>query len=81
MVDEKDPVARRSATAEQYVTIWNPATWGLTLGDLRKLVARAEGVPDDAEVTFENVRKHYSRIDVWVAKRISVAHRDSEKVP
>jgi hypothetical protein len=75
MADTSLTKANRSATTEQYVTIWNSNAYGVTLGDLRKLVLKAEGVPDDAEVTVEEVFPHYSRIDVKLAKRISVVHR------
>jgi hypothetical protein len=64
--------AQRSESRVENATIYSRDTWGLTLGDLRKLVAAAEGIPDDAEVTVEELRKHYSRIDVYLAKRVSV---------
>ena len=75
MTDEKLTKANRSTTTERFVTIYNPGTWGLQLGDLRKLVSRAEDLPDDAEITVEEPVKHYSRIDVLLVKRISVTHR------
>jgi hypothetical protein len=64
--------ALRSESRVENATIYNRDTFGLTLGDLRKLIAAAEGIPDDAEVTVEELRKHYSRIDVYLAKRVSV---------
>jgi hypothetical protein len=78
--DLKETRANRSATTEQYVTIWNPDRFGVQLGDLRKLVARAEGIPDDAEVLVDNITAHYLIKDVATAKRISVRHRDGNPV-
>jgi hypothetical protein len=79
-VEKKATVANRSVTTEQYVTIWNPDSYGVKLGDLRKLVARAEGIPDDAEVLIEDLVAHYSIKDMAMAKRISVRHRDGSPV-
>jgi hypothetical protein len=76
IIGEKTTKANRSTTTERYVTIYNSDTWGVQLGDLRKLLARAEDLPDDAEVTIEEFTKHYSRRDVFMVKRISVEHRE-----
>jgi hypothetical protein len=80
VTDLKETQANRSITTEQYVTIWNPDRYGVQLGDLRKLVARAEGIPDHAEVLIEDLVTHYSIKDMAMAKRISVRHRDGSPV-
>jgi hypothetical protein len=71
-MSDKPTQAHRSECRVENATIYNRDTFGLTLGDLRKLVAATEGIPDDAEVTVEELRNHYSRIDVYLAKRVSV---------
>jgi hypothetical protein len=81
MVDKNLTKANRSLTAEQYVTIWNSDNYGVTLGDLRKLVARTGGIPDKAEVHIEEIRSHYNLIDIKLAKRISVMFRDTRPDP
>lgn len=75
MSDEKPTVARRADYIASEATIYNHALWGLVLGDLRKLVAEAEGIPDNAEVLLGDLKAHYSHKDAWLAKRISVSHR------
>jgi hypothetical protein len=52
--------------------------WGCTLGDLRKLVAAADGIPDSAEVLIEDLQKHYARVDTFLAETISVRSEQDE---
>jgi hypothetical protein len=75
IIGDKTTTANRSTTTERFVTIYNSDRYGIQLGDLRKLLARTEDLPDDADVTVEELVKHYSRIDVFMAKRVSVMHR------
>ncbi|WP_232676723.1 hypothetical protein [Nocardioides sp. R-C-SC26] len=49
---------------------------GLHLGDLRELVARAEGVPDNVLVEFEEIERSYIHVDEYRAKVARVrSHR------
>jgi hypothetical protein len=66
--------AHRTAELVRTATVYNGDNWGLTLGDLRKLITAAEGVPDDAEVTLDRdgLQAHYSKIDTVTTKRITV---------
>lgn len=70
--EEKESVARSRALYVKQSWIVTSSHWGLTLGDLRKLVTASEGMSDDAEVTFEDLRKHYSTVDKWLAKQAQV---------
>lgn len=65
-------------TVTDHVSVLNGNTWGLTLGDLRNLLNLAESLPDEAEVTVEDLVDHYNRMDEKCARRISVhfARRD-----
>lgn len=42
------------------------------LGGLRKVVAAAEGMSDDAGVTFLGLSKHWQRADEWNARKVRV---------
>lgn len=82
MSEQSATRAHRSAEVVNYATVYNGDTWGLTLGDLRKLVTAAQGMPDDAEVTLDRdgTRSHYSKVDTLLAKRITVtSHAEAEK--
>lgn len=46
--------------------------WGINLGDLRRVVAAADGMSDASEVSFESIQKHYVRNDEWMAKVVVV---------
>lgn len=74
MSEQKATRAHRSQTVVSAATVYNGDTFGLVLGDLRKLITAAEGIPDDAEVTIEDVSAHYSRKDTYLAKRVRVSH-------
>lgn len=73
-------IANRSDTTRSEVTIWNKDSFGVTLGDLRKLVQAAEGMPDEAEVTVEELRAHYSLRNRHMAKRISARCDETRRV-
>lgn len=77
MSDKAATRAHRLAEVVDTATVYNSDTWGLTLGDLRKLIAAADGMPDDAEVTLERdgMLEHYSKLDTLMAKRITVTSR------
>jgi hypothetical protein len=70
-----ETTAHRSEITESYATVYNGDTCGLTLGDLRKVVAAADGMPDDARLTAEALSSHYSLKDVYFVKRVSVTAR------
>lgn len=74
----KETTADRSDYQARMVGLSNSSLWGLTLGDLRKVVAAAEGIGDDAPVSFEGHESHYSMRDEYFARRIIV--RDIEMV-
>ena len=73
--EKRETRAHRSQTVVSEATVYNGDIWGLTLGDLRKLVKAADGIPDDAEATLEDLVPHHSKKDLWRAKRLSVSHR------
>lgn len=49
------------------------------LGDLRKVVEAAEGMGDDAEVTVENLTKHWQRADETRKARTTSSQRASSR--
>lgn len=73
MTTEKKPArAGRHESRVSTVRIRSEEYWGLNLGDLRRVVAAAEGMTDAAEVSFETLRKHYVRNDEWMARVATV---------
>lgn len=72
MSDKKESVAGRYDRTVRRATITTASYFTFTLGDLRKIVAAAEGMGDDAEVTVEEPNAHVSRKDEWRFKRVRV---------
>lgn len=72
MTDKKESVAGRYDRTVRRAAITTASYFVFTLGDLRKLVAAAEGMGDDAEVTVEEPHAHVARKDEWHFKRVRV---------
>lgn len=77
MAREESKAGRWDRTVRR-ASLNTTSTWGLTLGDLRKVVAAAEGMGDEAEVRFEGLRKHYSVTDAWFAASIRIVEEVSD---
>lgn len=66
MSERKEPKATRYDREIRRVVFKSDNTYrGLKLGDLRQVVAAAEGMADEAEVTVESLTKHWQRADEW----------------
>jgi len=72
VAENKEAIAARWDRDVRRVHLTSKSYWGLTLGDLRKVVAAADGMGDDAEVSVEELTKHHSRVDEWLPKKIRV---------
>lgn len=72
MTDKKESKAGRYDRLVRHASITTASYFGSTLGDLRKLVAAAEGMGDNAEVTVEEPSAHVMRKDEWRFKRVRV---------
>ncbi|MEQ6899262.1 hypothetical protein [Microbacterium sp. KR10-403] len=73
MGDKKQAEAQRYDREVRRVYLRTAKSYhDLTLGDLRKVVAAAEGMGDSSEVTFEGLSAHYQRKDEWHARKIRV---------
>lgn len=78
MTTDKEAVAGRWDREVRKVALTTKSYWGLTLGDLRKVVTAAEGMGGDAEVSFEELRKHVALTDRWLARTIWVKEEVSD---
>jgi hypothetical protein len=76
-MSSEEPKAWAGAYDVRRAIIENPSLCGLTLGDLRKVVAAPEGMPDKSEVRFEKLSKSYVYVDEWYAKRVNITHEES----
>lgn len=72
MTDKKEAKAGRYDRVVRRAVVTTAGHFGLTLGDLRKVVAASEGMGDDAEVTVEESTAHLMRRDEWRIKRVRV---------
>lgn len=73
MAERNVPQATRYDREVRRVVFKSHETYrDVKLGDLRKVVEAAEGMGDDAEVTVENLTKHWQRADEWVPRGIRV---------
>lgn len=70
------PKAHAGVYRVRRATITNRDLCGLTLGDLRRLMDAAQGMPDDAKVRFEDLSKSYVYVDEWHAQRVNVQHEE-----
>lgn len=68
----RDQVNWRSDSNVSTAYIRNLDVLGLTLGDLRKLIALADGMPDDAQVLLERLEASGTYVRQWHAKEITV---------
>jgi hypothetical protein len=68
----KETTAVRADYQTRTVGLSNTSIWGITLGDLRKVVVAADGIGDDAAVSFVGHEAHYAQRDEHFAKRIIV---------
>lgn len=74
MTDKRPTKAHYSTGRYQHASVYNGDTFGVRLGDLRKLIAVTKGIPDEAEVEFADVSRDVLRVDRYHAKRIVVEH-------
>lgn len=77
---ESEYVTRGGTYDQQHHWVEAKAFW-LELGHLRALVAAAEGMPDEANVSLEGLTKSYTQVDRWHAKRAHVEHTQRSTRP
>ena len=65
-------------SAQVHVVAVSPEYGEVSLGDLRKLVAAADGLPDNAEVQLKHIESHYDHADTYTARLVIVESRETQ---